>query len=125
MNKIITQEIQNSIPLQNNFEILSFMVDNFKDAYVNNKKNLSSYLAEDLTRIFQKHNKILMLEKSTKVWVISYEDLTFNIFTAKGKGTNYEVIGEDYKILQKKEIKEKCLTFLKELYKKINEDNIK
>ncbi len=136
INKVKKNIIDDSIPITNNFNILEWLVDCQQNSYINNQKNLSQNLLKELEEIFGSSNKSLRLEFMTKVWILEYNGLTFNVFTAKGKGTSIEICGYDYKdiagrsetLLQgvrvtrplKVTIEREIIKFLEELHRLIN-----
>jgi hypothetical protein len=117
INKII---IPTSSPITNNPNILGWLVDNQTKSYRNSHKNLLGNLIDDLTNIFGKSNKVLRLEFNTKVWLLGYKDLMFNVFTAKGAGTSIELCNYSIEQLRNGERQEDIIDFLKELHIKIN-----
>lgn len=83
--------LKSSVPVTNNIDIMRHIIDIQTESYKTDKKNLTSNLINELTKIFGDSNKRLRLEFSTKVWYLNFNGLDFNVFTAKGKGTWIEV----------------------------------
>ena len=111
-----------SVPITNNRDILTYMVNIQTDAFKSHKLVLTSNLIEPLTKIFGTQNKTMRLEFMTKLWVLKFKDLTFNVYTAKNRGTSYEVCDYSYEdIRTDKLLTKKIIEFLDELYKLINE----
>ena len=52
---------------------------------------LTGNRSKELTELFGKHNTVFRGEFYHKVWILSYCDETFNIFTSK-KGTSIEIV---------------------------------
>jgi hypothetical protein len=119
VKRLITPQ---STPINNNPNILKWLVDCQTNSYPNNK-NLSKNLLKELTEIFGKPNKSLKLEVNTKLYIIEYNKLTFNIFTAKGKGTSIEICKSNYEDIRTGKHEKEIIEFLKELYTKINGNN--
>src|ERR1035437_3516129 len=84
---------RSSVPVQNSREILRWICDNQTKSYQNKEKNLSQNLISELTELFGNPNKTLRLEFMTKLWILKYNDIIFNVFTARNKGTSIEVCG--------------------------------
>lgn len=112
--------LSSSVPIINNRNLLNFMVDSQTKSFLNNQKNLTSNLLEELHRVFGTHNKCIRLEAMTKVWVLKYKDLTFNVFTAKNKGTSIEICGFTNEELRLGEKQDEIIEFLIKLHKLIN-----
>jgi hypothetical protein len=110
-----------SVPVSNNPNILKWLVDCQTHSYLNGQKNLSKNLLDELENIFGPSNKSLRLEFATKVWVLEYNGLTFNVFTAKGKGTSIEICGFDYDDIRTGSREFEIISFLEELHRLINE----
>lgn len=112
--------LQDSVPITNNPNILKWLVSCQTNAYLNKQKNLSKNLLIELEDIFGKSNKSLRLEFMTKVWILEFNGLTFNVFSAKGKGTSIEICGYDHEDILKGTKEEDIIKFLEELYRLIN-----
>ena len=120
INKVNRIVLEDSVPVTNNPNILKWLVDCQTNSYRNNHKNLSQNLLKELEEIFGSSNKSLRLEFMTKVWILEYNGLIFNIFTAKGKGTSVEVCGYDYDDIRTGTNEKEIIEFLEELHKLIN-----
>ena len=112
--------VRNSTPVINNRDILQWMVDNQLESYRQGKKNLAKNLLSELTNEFGPANEGLRLEFMTKVWVLEYKELIFNVFTAKGKGTSIEVCGMSDEEIRNGVNQEEIIEFLSELHSIIN-----
>jgi hypothetical protein len=115
--------IDYSVPVVNNPIILKWIVDCQTNSYLNKEKNLSSNLLIELESLFGSSNKVLRLEFMTKVWVLEYNGLVFNIFTAKKKGTSIEICGVNYEDVRIGGNETEIINFLEELHKLINSVN--
>ena len=91
INKVKRIVLEDSVAVTNNPNILKWLVDCQTNSYLNNQKNLSRNLLKELEEIFGSSKKSLRLEFMTKVWILEYNGLIFNVFTAKGKGTSVEI----------------------------------
>ena len=110
-----------SVSITNSREILNYMVNIQTHAFKDNKLTLTSNLIEPLTKIFGTQNKTIRSEFMLKLWILKFEDLTFNVYTAKNRGTSYEVCDYSYEDVRNGKIDKKIIEFLEELYKLINE----
>ena len=122
INKVKRIVLEDSVAVTNNPNILKWLVDCQTNSYLNNQKNLSQNLLKELEEIFGNSNKSLRLEFMTKVWILEYNGLTFNVFTAKGKGTSVEICGYDYDDIRTGTNEKEIIEFLEELHKSINVD---
>lgn len=123
INTIIKADIQilkDSLPVTSNPHILQWVADCQAKSFLNNKKSLSQNLSVELESLFGPPNTTLRLENLTKVWILECEGLTFNVFTAKNKGTSIEICDHSYEDLQSKVSKYGMIKFLKELHNLIN-----
>lgn len=59
-------------------------------------------------------------EYLTKVWIIEYNDISYNIFTTKNKGTSIEIVGYDYEDINSGVKEKEIIEFIEQLYKSIN-----
>lgn len=112
--------LDEAVPVSNNPKILKWMVDCQTTSYQNRQKNLAQNLLIELETIFGPSNKSLRLEFMTKVWVLEYNGLTFNVYTAKGKGTSIEICGYDYEDIRLGTKEKEIIKFLEELHNLIN-----
>ena len=104
-----------STPVTSSHDILSWIVENSMESYEQGQKNLTQNLLQELEQLFGPPNRHLKFEFPTKLWILEYQDLVFNVFTAKTKGTSIELVGDS---LDGEE--EKIIDFLKELHQKVN-----
>jgi len=109
-----------SVPITNSREILTYMVNIQTSAFKDNKLTLTSNLIEPLTKKFGTQNKTMRLEFMTKLWILKFKDLTFNVYTAKNRGTSYEVCDYSYEDVREGKIDKKIIEFLEKLYILIN-----
>lgn len=90
MNKVNTNQInKDSVSVENYDGVLQFICNNIERSIV-----LTTYLKKELTQIFGKHNTIFKGEFFYYVWIIEFEGEIFQIFTAKGKGTQFSIVGK-------------------------------
>lgn len=120
IEKINNITLNNSIPIVNNPNILEKIIYFQTYSYENNKKNLSKNLIKEMERIFGNSNKSLRLEFLTKVWILKYDDIIFNLFTAKNKGTSIEIVGYNHEDIRKGVKEKEIINFIEELYNLIN-----
>lgn len=71
-------------PVENYNGVLQFIC-----ADVHRSITLSTYLKNELTEIFGKHNKCERNEFLNYVWLVESDGETFKIYTAKNKGTSF------------------------------------
>ena len=95
-------------------------VDCQKNSYSNGQKNLSQNLLMELENKFGSPNKSLRLEFITKVWVLEYEGLTFNVFTSKGGGTSIEIVGYESEKINFGTKEKEIIKFLEQLHSLTN-----
>jgi hypothetical protein len=112
---------KNSVSVDNNPIVLNWMVNCITNSHHLNKKSLAKNLVEELTTLFGKPNRTLRLEFMMKLWILKYKDITFNIFTAKNKGTYIEICDYTYNEIRTGSKQKEILEFLEELHKLINE----
>lgn len=111
---------KNSVPVTNNPHILQYMCDKSVFSHRNNEKNLTQNNIEEMTELFGKQNKSLRLEFFTKLWILKYNDLLFNVYSAKGKGMSIEICSYSYEDIRTGVKEKEILEFLEELYNLIN-----
>ena len=109
-----------SVSITNSREILNYMVNIQTHAFQDNKLTLTSNLIEPLTKIFGTQNKTIRSEFMLKLWILKFKDLTFNVYTAKNRGTSYEVCDYSYEDVREGKIDKKIIEFLEKLYILIN-----
>ena len=112
--------VKYSVPVTNNKEIMEYMIDIQMKSYKSDEKNLTSNLIDELTREFGAPNKTMRLEYNTKLWFLEFKGNSYNIFTAKGKGTGIEICGLSYEEVRNGIKKEEIIEFLDELHRIIN-----
>ena len=106
INKVDSDIInKNSTPVENYKGVLQFICDDFKRSI-----KLTTYLKEELTKIFGKHNTRFKGEFFYYVWIVEFGGETFQIFTAKGKGTQFSIVAE-----YKDDKSKVCIDFLKKM----------
>lgn len=120
INKVKRIVLEDSVAVTNNPNILKWLVDCQTNSYLNNQKNLSRNLLKELEEIFGSSKKSLRLEFMTKVWILEYNGLIFNVFTSKGKGTSVEICGYDYDDIRMGTNEKEIIEFLEELHRLIN-----
>ena len=120
INKVKKIVIDDSVPVNNNPNILKWLVDCQTNSHLSDEKSLSQNLLKELEDLFGPSNKSLRLEFMTKVWILEYNGLVFNVFTAKGKGTSIEICGYDYEDIRTGTKEEEIISFLEELHRLIN-----
>ena len=106
INKLDGNHIdKNSVPVENYRGVLEFMCGDVKRSV-----KLTTYLKEELTQIFGKHNTRFKGEFFYYVWIVEFNGEIFQIFTANRKGTQFSINGknEDYK-------SKVCINFLKKM----------
>lgn len=120
MKQLSQLVISSSTPITSNPKILNTIVDIQTDAYRKGLKNISSNLIDELTILFGNPNKCLRLEYLTKVWIVEYNDISYNIFTAKNKGTSIEIVGYDFRDINRGVKEKEIIEFIEKLYNAIN-----
>jgi len=101
----------NSIPVTNSRKVLDWIVNTqFKT-----EKNLMQNLIVELTELFGTYNRGLRLEFLTKLWILKYKDITFNVFTAKGKGTSIEIVDQEFEDIRFGKKDKEIIEFLEKL----------
>jgi len=117
---VIGKKINDSVPVTNSRKISQWFVDNSMSSHKEGHISLLKNLITELTELFGVYNKGMRLEFLTKVWILKYKDLTFNIFTAKGKGTSIEVCDLKYEDIRNGKYENEIIEFLQKLYELIN-----
>ncbi len=120
ITKVDTRRVEDSLPVMNNRRILNWLVDCQTKAFQDKKKSLTTVLINELTNLFGAPNRSMRLEYMTKVWVLEYHGITFNVFSANKKGTGIEVAGIDFEQLRTGEKADEIIEFLEKLYESIN-----
>jgi len=106
IKKIDTKTISKTLnPVENYDGVLGYICGD-----VNRSIKLTTYLKDELTQIFGSHNTRFRGEFYYYVWIVEFNNETFNIFTANGKGTRINIEGKYYDDKSKV-----CMEFLKEI----------
>ena len=96
------------------------MADNITKTIRNNQKPLSATLIDEFTSLFGSPNKIKKFEFLTRVWILKYNDLIFNVYSAKTKGTSIEIIGYSYDDIRSGKRQKDIILFLEKLSALVN-----
>ena len=94
--KVNTKQVQDSINVWNNRNILKYYMDIGVKSFEVHKKCLAAVAIKELGTAFGKCNKAMRLEYYTRVWVLEFRGLTFNVFTANNKGTTVEICNKTW-----------------------------
>jgi len=90
INKVDSDYIdKNSVAVENYGGVLHFICAN-----IDRSIKLTTYLKDELTKIFGKHNTRFRGEFFYYVWIVEFEGEIFQIFTANGKGTSFSIVGK-------------------------------
>ena len=88
---------KNSVPVTNNANILNWFVTKHQtDCFKDKRKSLMSDLRTELFDAFGRQDITITYEFRNKLWTLMYNDLTFNVYSASGKGTSIEVCDLTY-----------------------------
>ena len=109
-----------SVSIMNNREIMRYVINLQTKSFEDNKISLISNLIDPITKIFGDPNKTLRLEFMTKCWSLKYKDLIFNVYTAKNRGTTYEICDCTYDDVRNGKENKTIMEFLDKLYELIN-----
>ena len=109
-----------SSPVANSRKVMDYMCDLITDGIKNDKKLLTDHLAHELKTLFGKHVGSLRGEFFQRIWTLDYLGLSYNIYTAKGKGTSIELQGISSEEIRNGAYDERIIAFLDELYTQIN-----
>ena len=123
ITKVQTKDILDSIPITNNIKILGWIVNQSMvniEGYNANHKSLAADLRSELESAFGKQNITKVFGYRTKIWVLEFKDLTFNVFSAPTKGTNIEIVDMSYTDMHQGKRCEDIIEFLEQLSKLIN-----
>jgi len=86
-----------SVPVTNSAKILSWMVETHQITCLKEKRpSLMSDLRQKLFDIFGKQDTTITFEFRNKLWTLKHNDLTFNVYSAAGKGTSIEICNFTY-----------------------------
>ena len=77
---------EESTRVENYVGVLQYICDDVKRSI-----KLTTYLKEELTQIFGIHNTRFKGEFYYYVWIVEFDGEIFQIFTANGKGTQFEI----------------------------------
>jgi len=80
---------KNANPIENYKGVLQYICADVKRSI-----KLTTYLKEELTQIFGKHNTRFKGEFYYYVWIVEFEGEIFQIFTANGKGTQFSILAK-------------------------------
>lgn len=94
-----------TIRIENYREVLDYICSDIKRSI-----KLSTYLKDELTKLFGKHNTRFKGEFYYYVWIVLFEGEKFEIYTANGKGTQFEINAK----FDDKKSKE-CINFLRKM----------
>jgi hypothetical protein len=120
ITKVQTKDILDSVPVGNNINILTWIVNQSMLGYQFNHKSLAADLRSELESAFGKQNITKVFGYRTKIWVLEFKDLTFNVFSAPTKGTNIEIVDMSYTDMHQGKRCEDIIEFLEQLSKLIN-----
>jgi hypothetical protein len=122
ITKVDSKKILDSVPVQNNRDISDWFIKDSMKSYREGHIGLLKNLISELTELFGPYNKGLRLEFLTKLWVLKYKFLIFNVFTAKGKGTSIEVCDMTHDDVRIGKNEKEIIEFLEELHKIVNNE---
>ena len=106
---------EHSFKIENYLEVLKYLCDQSTKSIRLNDINLSNFLRLEFTEIFGKHNCTFRGEFLHYIWIVSFKNEVFEIFTSK-RGTTYQIVGK-YSDRKSKV----CIEFLKKLNKIMND----
>lgn len=112
--------VKTSTPIINNAHILNWLVKYQQNAFKTATHNLSRNLYDELNRNFGEQTARFMGKHLTSIWVLTYGDLLFNVYTALGKGTSIEICNYSHEDINKGVKQDEIIEFLTELGKVIN-----
>lgn len=84
-------DYDNTISIQNNSDILAFIVELQTHSYLNNRIALTSISKESLVSAFGRQTTTVNLSNRNYMWRIVFCDLVFWIFRSK-RGTSIELV---------------------------------
>lgn len=102
----------NTTPVENFSDVLSFICKDTKRSI-----RLTSYMKNNLTELFGKHNQRFKGNHYYYVWVLEFNGEVFHLYTHKDRGTDIEIIAQ----FGKSKTNE-CIAFLTELDKLLKEN---
>lgn len=107
---------KNSVPVTNNRNILTWFVEKHQiQCWKEKRKSLMSDLRSKLTQAFGKHDATVVGEFANKLWTLKQNGLTFNVYSASGKGTSIEVCDLSYEQVRNGEKEKEIIQFLSDL----------
>lgn len=107
---------KNSVPVTNNRNILDWFVTvNQTTCWEEKRKSLMSDLRKELFEVFGNQDTTITYEFRNKLWTLKCGDLTFNVYSASGKGTNIEVCDLTHEQVRNGEKEKEIIQFLVEL----------
>lgn len=111
-----TKRNRNSVPVTNNRNILDWFVNKHQlNCFKEKRKSLMSDLRSELFDTFGKQDVTITGEFRNKLWTLKFNDLTFNVYSASGKGTSIEVCDLSYEQVRNGEKEKEIIQFLIEL----------
>lgn len=120
MIKLNTKKILNSVPVTCSATVLNWMVQEQMKAYKAGHKSLLADIREQMTKAFGEPNTTKTFEFRTKIWIIEFKSLTFNVFSAAKKGTSIEICNCTYDDMYNNTHIKEIIEFLELLSNKIN-----
>ena len=88
--KIDSKDISKKVVAVENFKgVLRYICADTKRSIT-----LTTYLKEEFTQLFGKHNTRFRGEFFYYVWIVEFDGEIFNIFTANGKGTQFSIVAK-------------------------------
>lgn len=110
--KLKDKILRGSVPIQNDTKILQWLCDSQVADYKMQRKTLASELRQELKKTFGRQNGTLLFEFRTWAWVLTYEGLTYNIFSAPKKGTTIELCEVSHEDVRVGKYREQIKRFL-------------
>jgi hypothetical protein len=111
INKVDSTDISNDTTCVENYKgVLQYKCDNINRSII-----LTTFLKNELTQLFGKHNTSFKGEFLYSVWIVEFDNEIFHIYTAKNKGTQFSIVGHlnDDKA-------NVCIMFLEKMEKLLN-----
>jgi hypothetical protein len=110
------KEVLDSIPIENNFNILSWICYQIphEDGHLLNRNNKNYF-----KKILGKQYTTMNLEFRNWIWVIDFKEISFNIFCST-RGSSYEIIGKIEDLFINEEKIKDFLLFIVSKLKEIN-----
>lgn len=122
MIKRIKYNQKYTIPVESNRKILNYFVKRGSENFELNKKRLQSDLRKEFKSKLGRQDNVFNGEFTHYIWYVEYEGLKFKIFSAKDKGTSYEICNFSHEEIWKadKKLVKKIIGFLDEIDNVIN-----